>query len=79
MWPQLAWAVAQLVVSLVIGYILRPKNMDEGMEAGTPDVPYAEEGGVIPVLFGTRNIEGMNVLWYGDIRTSAIKKKGGKK
>lgn len=43
------------------------------------DVPKAEDGAVIPVLFGTKDINAPNVLWYGDLRTVAVKKKGGKK
>lgn len=43
------------------------------------DVPKAEEGAVIPVLFGTKIIRAPNVLWYGDLKTVPLKKKGGKK
>lgn len=43
------------------------------------DVPVAEEGRPIPVVFGTVTITGANVLWYGDLRSTAIKSKGGKK
>lgn len=35
--------------------------------------PTAEEGRAIPVLFGTRHIEGPNVVWYGDFKTEEIK------
>ncbi|HRP76271.1 MAG TPA: hypothetical protein PLN31_19485 [Azoarcus taiwanensis] len=42
-------------------------------------VPTAQEGGPIPVLFGTRPIKHHNVVWYGHLRTTAVKKKGGKK
>ena len=42
-------------------------------------VPTAEEGREIPVLFGCREIKSPNVVWYGDMRTNAIKSKGGKK
>ncbi len=43
------------------------------------DVPTAEEGRPIPVVFGTVTITGPNVIWYGNLRTEAIRKKGGKK
>ncbi len=36
--------------------------------------PTAEEGRPIAVLFGTKKIKGPNVVWYGDIKTQAIKK-----
>lgn len=45
------------------------------------DVPTAEEGRPIPVLFGTRWVDGVNVLWYGDLATEPVREKsssGGK-
>lgn len=38
------------------------------------DAPIAEEGAPVGVLFGTRRIKGPNVVWYGDLKTQAIKK-----
>ena len=76
MWPQIIlW-----VVSLVISYALQPKPQSQP-PAGFGDVkaPTADEGREIPVLFGTRDLEGPNVVWYGDFLAKAIKKKGGKK
>lgn len=72
--------IIQFVITLVVSYALRPKP-----EAPTPSslgdlqVPVAEEGLPIPVLFGTRDIRGPNVVWYGDFSTVAVKSKGGKK
>lgn len=43
------------------------------------DVPVAQEGRPIPVVFGTVTVTGANVLWYGNLRTYPIRKKGGKK
>lgn len=43
------------------------------------EVPVAEEGRPIPVVFGTVTLTGANVLWYGDLSTTPIKAKGGKK
>lgn len=43
------------------------------------DVPVAEEGRPVPVVFGTVTLTGANVLWYGDLRSDPIKAKGGKK
>jgi hypothetical protein len=42
-------------------------------------IPQAAAGLEIPVLFGCREMRSPNVLWYGDLRTTAIKTKGGKK
>ena len=49
--------------------------------AGLGDVtaPTAEVGREIPVLFGERDLEGPNIVWYGHFRAVPIKKKGGKK
>lgn len=74
------WYIAVFVVALVVAYAYAPKPQSQP-PAGLGDVkvPTAEEGREIPVLFGTRYIEGPNVVWYGDLKTVAIRKKGGKK
>jgi len=36
------------------------------------DFPTAQEGRPIQVLFGKKYIDGPNVVWYGDLRTSEI-------
>jgi len=74
------WFVAVFVVSLVVAYATMPKPQN-AKPAGFDELkaPTAEEGREIPVLFGTRDINAPNVVWYGDLRTVAIKSKGGKK
>lgn len=74
------WYISVFVVALVVSYAYAPKPQSQP-PAGLGDVkvPTAEEGREIPVLFGTRYIEGPNVVWYGDLKTVAIRKKGGKK
>lgn len=74
------WFVAIFIVALVVSYAMTPKPESQ-KPAGLGDVtaPTAEEGREIPVLFGTRHIEGPNVVWYGDFIAVAIRKKGGKK
>jgi len=72
--------VIAAIVSLVIVYATRPKP--ETPQAATLeqfDIPTAEAGRPIPVLFGTREIKSHNCVWYGDVRTVAIKSKSGKK
>lgn len=74
------WYIAVFVAALVVSYSLAPKAQSQKPAGlGEINVPTAEEGREIPVLFGTRDISGPNVVWYGDLRTVAIKKKGGKK
>ncbi len=82
----MAWNfIAQLVIGLVlsaISYALAPKQkFDKPQAAGLDefDIPTAEEGRPIPVIFGTVLITGPNVVWAGDLRVDPIKKNGGKK
>lgn len=72
--------VAIMVVAAVLSYALAPKP-PQPPKPSLEDLslPTAEEGRPIPVVFGTVWISGPNVLWYGDLRTEAIKVKGGKK
>lgn len=68
------------VVSLVVVYATRPKiETPKPASLDQFDVPTAESGRSIPVLFGTKEITGPNCVWYGDIKTVAIKSEGGKK
>lgn len=72
------WYIVVFVVALLVAYATMPKP-ENNAKVGTVEAPTAEEGRDIPVLFGTREIKSANVVWYGDVRTVAIKKKGGKK
>ena len=77
----LMWFLAAIfVASFAIGLALTPK-VQGAKPAGFSDIsaPVAEDGLEIPVLFGTRDFNGPNVVWYGDLKTVAIKSKGGKK
>ena len=72
--------VIMLALALVATYVMRPKTQTtppKGIDEVT--APTAEVGREIPVLFGRRAIYGANVVWYGDLATSAVKTKGGKK
>ncbi len=71
------WFLVVFVVAFAIAYATMPKPT--APELGTVESPTAEAGRAIPVLFGTRWVKQTNVVWYGDIRTEAVKKKGGKK
>lgn len=74
------WYVAVFIAALVVSYLMTPKPQSQPPPGiGEVEAPTAEEGREIPVLFGTRYISGPNVVWYGDIKTVAIRKKGGKK
>lgn len=73
------WYIVVFIVALLISYAMTPKPESQNSKPGNVDSPTAEEGGDIAVLFGTRDIRRQNVVWYGDVLTEPIKKKGGKK
>ncbi len=73
------WYFVIAIVAIAVGFLFAPKPQGQKMKAGTIEAPTAKEGLEIPVLFGTRLLRGPNVVWYGDIKTTAVKKKGGKK
>jgi hypothetical protein len=72
--------LAILVVSAYVSAALAPKPPKPKPASLTDfDIPTAEEGRPIPVVFGTVWVTGPNVIWMGDLSTKAIKQKGGKK
>lgn len=72
--------IAFFAIALVVGIALAPKPQVQP-PAGLNEiqVPTAEDGREIPVLFGTRLVSGPNVIWYGDFGSDPIKKKSGGK
>lgn len=75
MWNFVLWIVTSL-----LSYLLQPKpEQPKPASLSDFDLPTAEEGRPIPVVFGTVTIRGPNVIWYGDLGTSPIKTKSGKK
>ena len=73
----MAWVAAILfVASLVLSYSMQPKP-ESRPPAGLGDfqAPTAEVGREIPVLFGRRKIESANVVWFGHLRVTPIRKK----
>lgn len=69
-----------LVVSYYVSAALAPKPPKPKPAALEDfDIPMAEQGRPIPVVFGSVLLTGPNVLWYGDLRTTPIQEKGGKK
>lgn len=72
--------IALFVGALILGFAIRPK-VTNAKPAGLSEIqaPIAKEDQEIGVLFGTRDILGPNCVWYGDLKTKAIKSSGGKK
>jgi Putative phage tail protein len=61
-----------------VGALLAPHPRGPQPSAlGDFSVPTAEEGRAIPVVYGTCMIKGGNTVWWGDLRTKAIKQGGG--
>jgi len=66
------------LVTFLITELLRPKpKLENAKPAGIGDfnVPTATEGRVVPIIWGKVKLGGPNIVWYGDLTTSAITKK----
>ncbi len=74
------WAIGALIASYAIQALLTPKT-DPQKPASLEDFDFAqfEEGTPQSVVFGDVWTEDQYILWYGNMRTSAIKSSGGKK
>ena len=77
----MGWELLIAVALMIISAAMTASAMPDPVvpEAGKLDTPSADEGGDIPVVFGTEMIKSSNVVWYGDSRTEAIKSGGGGK
>lgn len=73
----LFYAFVMMIVSYAIQAAMAPKPQTP--ISGQLDVPVAQEGGTISVIFGTVLVKDANVIWYGDAATSEIRSGGGKK
>ncbi len=69
--------ILMFVISVALSFALRPKPPavnPQSMDAQS--MPVAEIGKPVPVVFGQVWVRGSNILWYGNLRTSAIKSGG---
>lgn len=74
------WTFVVFTVAFALSFAIRPKTQNMKPSAVNDfEIPTAEVGRPIPVLFGSRKISAPNVVWWGDLRIVAIEKKGGKK
>ena len=77
-WAAVFWAAGTAAASMALSILLAPKPEHRAPKSATEDqfkFPIAEEGVVIPVLFGTIRITGPNVVWWGDLRVEALTEK----
>lgn len=69
-----------LIVALVIAVAMAPKAPQPKPHALSDiDAPTAEEGKAYAKIFGECWVFDPNVIWYGDLESEPIRKKGGKK
>lgn len=79
MWNFLIMWVVTTVISALLAP--RPKVQDaQPGQIGDKDIPMASQDAPIPVLFGTRVLSQPNVVWWGDVTVTPIRRSsGGKK
>jgi hypothetical protein len=71
--------VVVLIIALVVAVATAPKTPEpKNPTLEDIEVPTAEQGRPIPVVFGTAILKSPNVVWYGDLRYKAVKEGGGK-
>lgn len=67
------------IIAIVLAVVLAPKppNAKPAMLEDF-DMPTAEPGRPIPVVFGTYVVKSPNVVWYGDLMSEPVMSDGGK-
>ncbi len=69
--------IVVFIVALLLSALLAPKQQNAVPE--TPgDVPSISDTQQVPVVFGTVELDQPNVVWYGDLRVTAITSNSGK-
>lgn len=72
------WFIAIFIIAIVASLAMpKPKQQQAPSGINEFQVPTAQEGKPIGVLFGTKDIDGSNCVWYGNLRSVAITKSGG--
>lgn len=71
--------LAVMLVGMAYSYTHQPKTVQPtALTLEDAKIPGVELGKEIPVLFGTRDINAPQVVWYGDLRTSPVEVDSGK-
>lgn len=69
------WMLAVFVISLVVAFAMMPKPTTPSPSTlDDANVPTAEPGRPIPVVFGTVLLKSPNVVWYGDFGYEAVQR-----
>lgn len=71
--------LSYLLGTWVLSYFMPKPQTQPPVGLSSIQAPTAKEGATIAVLFGSKYCSGPNVVWYGNLKTQAIQKKGGKK
>lgn len=74
MFPQLLTSLAMMVISSALQSAAKAQPAQpKAPEPGKLDIPTAEEGRPVPVVFGTCIVKSSNVVWFGDPNTTPIR------
>ncbi len=78
MFPQLLTSLVFMIISSALQESARAQPAQlKPPEPGKLDIPTAEEGRPVPVIFSTCMVKSSNVVWYGDANTAPIKQSAG--
>jgi hypothetical protein len=72
------WFLILYVAMTLVSALLRPKQKIQNAKPGAigdKEMPIASQSSPIPVVFGTVHLVQPNVVWWGGLHISAIKKK----
>lgn len=72
------WVILAISIIISIATAPKPKNAKPPSLEDFSDMPGVEDGVEITDVAGMAWIPNSNMLWYGNLRTTPIKAKGGK-
>lgn len=72
MWTIIFYLII-IILAVVYASSAKPPEVKPAT-LGDMEVPTAEEGRAIPVVFGTVLLKSPNIVWYGDLRYVSIKR-----
>lgn len=79
-WGNFVVQIIIMIVAMIVVVALTPKPpQPKPAELSDFDAPTAMEGKPIAKIFGEAWVKDPNVIWYGDLFSQPIRKKGGKK
>lgn len=71
------WYVVVFIVALIVAVAAQPKPAQpKPATLQDLELPTAEIGRAIPVVFGTVLMKSPNIVWYGDLGYVAVKSGG---